>query len=307
MVAEILEWLEVGPGKVFVDGTLGGGGHAEAMLDASAPDGRVIGIDRDPEALAEASARLARFGERFTSEKANYSEAPEVLARLGLDRVDGMLVDAGVSSHQLDDPARGFSFREEGPLDMRMGDDGPTLGEYLDAVDHEELGAVVARYGEIKGAYRIARAIVEARRAGELETTAQLEGVVKGAAARMGRRSKLNPATLVFQALRIALNDELTHLERAVARVPKVVRPGGLVGFISFHSLEDRIVKRGLKALATDCICPPGLPLCACGAQAKVEILTRKPISPSAREIELNPRARSARLRVARVLETDDA
>ncbi len=198
MVDEVLEWLEVSPGGLYLDGTLGGGGHSEALLDACGPDGVVVGLDRDPDAIAEASARLARFGERFVPVRANYSEAESVLERLGLGRVDGWLIDAGVSSHQLDDSSRGFSFREGGPLDMRMGPDGVTLGEWLDEASERDVAYALRVYGEVKGANRIARAILAARAEGKLDTTAALRDVVADAAPR-DRARKIHPATLAFQ------------------------------------------------------------------------------------------------------------
>ena len=301
MVDEVLEWLDVVPGGVYLDGTLGGGGHSEALLDACGPDGVVVGLDRDPEAIAEASARLARFGDRFTPVRANYSEAERVLEDLGIARVDGWLIDAGVSSHQLDDVTRGFSFRDGGPLDMRMGPDGPTLGEWLDDAEERDVSHALRVYGEVKGANRIARAILAARRAGKLDTTAALRDVVEGAAPR-DRARKIHPATLAFQGLRIALNDEITHLESAVESVPRVVRAGGRAVFMSFHSLEDRVVKRGFRAHTVDVAHPPGMPVRAEQQVIPARVLTRKPIAPSADEIARNPRSRSARIRALEVL-----
>ena len=198
MVDEVLEWLQVAPGGVYLDGTLGGGGHTEAILDACAPDGVVVSLDRDPEAIEVASARLARFGERFKPVRANYSEAREVLDQLGIERVDGWLIDAGVSSHQLDDPSRGFSFRAGGPLDMRMGPDTESLAEWLEDATERDVARALKDYGEVKGARRIARAILEAFNSGKLDSTADLRDVVEAAAPRERRRT-IHPATLAFQ------------------------------------------------------------------------------------------------------------
>jgi 16S rRNA (cytosine1402-N4)-methyltransferase len=304
LVREVLDALRVGPGGVWLDGTLGGGGHTQAILEASAPNGRVYSIDRDPEAIAVATERLASYGDRWTALRGNYADARGLLDAAGVGRVDGWLVDAGVSSHQLDAPERGFSFREPGPLDMRMGEEGLTAAQWLAEQSADELGRVIADYGEMKGSFRVARAIVAARDAGELATTADLARVVESAAPR-GRDTNIHPATRVFQAIRIAVNDELAGLERAVEQIPEVVRPGGRAVFISFHSLEDRIVKNGFRALASDCECPPGLPTCACDAVAQIEVVGRKPITAQPDELEENPRARSARLRAATVLEVD--
>lgn len=304
LVGEVLEWLRPRADGVYLDGTLGGGGHTRALLDACAPTGRVLGIDRDPEAIERASARMADLEPgRFTPIFGNYGDAARLLAALDIGRVDGWLVDAGVSSHQLDDPQRGFSFREDGPLDMRMGHDVPTLAEWLDGIEHPALSRVLGQWGELPNPTRVATAILNAQAAGKLHTTGQLRDAILSASPNMHRTSHINPATLAFQALRIAVNGELEHLERAVASIPQVVRAGGRAAFISFHSLEDRIVKQGVRALEDPCTCPSGLPICACGAYAKVRVLTSRPIAPSAEEIAANPRARSAKLRVVEVLD----
>lgn len=302
MVAEVLEYLQVGPGKTYIDGTLGGGGHSHAILDASAPDGRVIAIDRDPGAIEFARERLAQFGERIEFRKGNYAEA----RRLGGDDVpvDGFLVDAGVSSQQFDDPERGFSFRKPGPLDMRMGDDAPTLAEYLDTVEQDELTRVLRKWGEVRKAHRVARDILKGWNAGEVETTTDLADLVERSVPRgagSGRRTKIHPATLVFQALRIAINRELEALETAVESIPDVVKSGGRAVFISFHSLEDRIVKQGFRELSTDDT-PPGVPIRESEKTTRAKLVTSKPITASEEEIEHNPRARSAKLRVIEVL-----
>lgn len=299
LVREILDYIDPTPGKLIVDATLGGGGHSCAMLDAGAS---VIGFDRDPDAIETASARLAEFGDAFTPILSNYSRIREQLDARGIGRVDAMLLDAGVSSHQLDEGSRGFSIRFDGPLDMRMGPDTLSLADYLDEVEPAQLRKVLREYGEVKSAHRLANLIVEARRAGKLESTSDLKDLINNNT-RSQRKTGAGVATLVFQALRIEVNDELTHLRRAVEASVEVVKPGGVIAFIAFHSLEDRIVKHVLRALVNRCVCPPGLPVCACGRGPLVELLHRKPIRPKDDEVEFNFRARSAVLRVARVIE----
>jgi 16S rRNA (cytosine1402-N4)-methyltransferase len=292
---EAVELLAPAPGKVFLDGTLGGGGHAEALLDAGA---RVIGLDQDPVAVEAARARLAARGECFVAEHANFRDARGVLDRLGVGEVDGALVDLGVSSPQLDDPGRGFSFRAGGPLDMRMD---TTRGEPLSALlslwDEKSLARILDTLGEERFARRIARAILRAFREGEIRDTAQLAAVVARSIPRKAWPKDLHPATRTFQALRIAVNDELGALSDFVGDLPRIVARGGRAAAISFHSLEDRIVKEGFRKLATGCICPPRLPVCACGRTAQWKVLTRKAVQTSEVEQRENPRSRSARLR----------
>lgn len=307
MVGEVLDWLAVEPGKRFVDGTAGGGGHTEAILEASAPDGGVLAIDRDPEAVQQVRGRLEEYGDRLIVRQANYGDADRVLDQVGWQPVDGWLVDAGVSSHQLDEAERGFSLRRDGPLDMRMGPDARKVADFLDEVGVDELAKVLRDYGEVKRSRRLARAIVDARRSGDLETTRELAKVVEEhSGKRRSGRSSIHPATLVFQALRIAVNRELEHLEAAVEMVPQVVRGGGRAVFISFHSLEDRIVKHGFRFLADPCVCPPDFPRCGCGATPFGEVLTSRPVRPAEEECEVNARARSAKLRAFRVAGGDD-
>jgi 16S rRNA (cytosine1402-N4)-methyltransferase len=298
LVHEVLEYLDVQPGGLYVDGTLGGGGHTQAILDACAPDGRVVAFDRDPNAIATATQRLSAYADRLTIVHANYATA-----HAHVSQADGWLVDAGVSSHQLDDAERGFSFQRPGPLDMRMGD-GPTLADYLADVEEEELARVLREYGEVKGAGRLARAILFDFQQGRFKDTRDLGDMIErvlGRGAGSGRHTRIHPATLVFQALRIAVNDELTGLETAVLSIPQVVKKGGRAVFISFHSLEDRIVKNGFRTLAGAVDdAPRGLPVER--PQPKVEILTRKPVVASEEELSFNPRARSAKLRAVRVL-----
>jgi 16S rRNA (cytosine1402-N4)-methyltransferase len=293
---EAVRFLSPRAGGVYCDGTVGGGGHAQRILEASAPDGRLVGIDRDPEALAAARARLERFGERVTLVHGAFGDARAILTRLGLGVVDGFLLDLGVSSPQLDRAERGFSFSREGPLDMRMD---PTSGEtaraWLQRVSVDELADVLRRYGEERYAGRVARAI---KSAGDLETTTELAALI--ARAVPTRERNKDPATRSFQALRIAVNDELGELERFLADFPSLLAPGGRVVVIAFHSLEDGQVKNRFRDLARD----PGLPADVAAqlgvrATAVLRLLTRKPLRPTASEVATNPRARSACLRAA--------
>ena len=290
LAREAVDLLAAGPGKVILDGTLGGGGHAELMLERGA---RVVGLDQDPAALRAASARLA--GRDLVTAHGNFRDARAVLDRLGLPEVDGALVDLGVSSPQLDDPSRGFSFRVGGPLDMRMD---PTRGEPLSRRlvewDEKALSRILDSLGEERFARRIARAIREAM---PLRDTKELADVVAAAIPRKAWPAKIHPATRTFQALRIAVNDELGALSEWLRDLPRIVARGGRAAAISFHSLEDRLVKQGFAKLATGCTCPPDLPVCACGRTAQWKVLTKKPVEASEEELQANPRARSARLR----------
>ncbi len=294
LAREIVEALRPAPGKVLLDGTLGGGGHSLLLLEEGA---HVIGIDKDPRALAAAKARLARFGEAFRAVRSDFRDAKNVLDALGLAAVDGALVDLGVSSPQLDQAERGFSFSRPGPLDMRMGDEGEPLQELLRRIDERELVRVLREYGEEPFARPIARAVKRAVDAGEPLDTARLAEVVAGAVPRKAWR-KIHPATRTFQALRIAVNDELGALAQWLEALPSILAPGGRAAAISFHSLEDRMVKEKFRALTQACTCPPDFPVCACGAKAGFAPVTRKPIVAGEREVAANPRARSAKLRV---------
>jgi len=289
---ETIDVLAVRPDAVVVDGTLGYGGHTELLLQAGA---RVIGLDRDPRAIAAAQERLAQYGDRFRAVQANFRDIRQVLDDLGLAHVDGALVDLGVSSPQLDVAERGFSFRLAGPLDMRMGEDAPTLAEYLAGVDERELKRVISWFGEERFAGPVARAIK--RELHRIADTVQLAEVVANAIPRGAWPKGIHPATRTFQALRIAVNDELGALDAWLQALPGVITPGGgRAAAISFHSLEDRAVKQGFTALAHPCRCPPGMPVCTCGA-AEWKLVTRKAIAPSEEEIAANPRSRSAKLR----------
>jgi 16S rRNA (cytosine1402-N4)-methyltransferase len=288
LLDEVVSWLSPQAGGRYCDATVGLGGHARAVLERSAPDGRLIGLDRDPDALAAARETLEPFGDRVTLVHARFSQAREVLDRLGMIPIDGFVVDLGVSSPQLDRPERGFSFRNDGPLDMRMD---PTTGEsaadLLRRIDEVELAQIIRDYGEERHAARVARAIVEARRLGELDTTGKLAAIV--ARAVPGREPGKNPATRTFQALRIAVNEELEELERFLAVAADCLRPGGRLCVIAFHSLEDRIAKRRLRALAGR----DG------GGPAVLRILTKHVVVAGRAEQARNPRARSAHLRAA--------
>jgi len=293
LLEEALEWLAPRPGGRYCDATVGLGGHARAILERSAPDGRLIGLDRDPQALASAGASLAEFGARVTLVHAPFSRALEVLTSVGAVPVDGFLVDLGVSSPQLDRPERGFSFRESGPLDMRMDPtQGETAGELLSRVDEQELATIIRDYGEERYAERIARAIIEARNRGELESTGALGAIVARAMPR--HEWHKNPATRTFQALRIAVNHELEQLERLLDQMADCLRPGGRLCIIAFHSLEDRIVKRRLRALAGKAGAPG-----ATTTPARVRLLNKHVVVAGDAERVRNPRSRSAKLRAA--------
>ncbi|GIW09282.1 MAG: ribosomal RNA small subunit methyltransferase H [Dehalococcoidia bacterium] len=287
--------LAVRPGGRYLDATAGGGGHSVAILEASAPDGRLLALDVDPAAVARVRARLAPFGERARVVHANFTQLAEVAAEQGFLPLDGILFDLGISSLQLADPERGLSFQRDDPLDMRLDPSLPTTAaELVNTLSEEELAKLIFRYGEDPAARRVARAIVRHR---PVRTTGQLAALVVAAVGRL--RGRTHPATRVFQALRIAVNDELGALERGLVAAIGALRPGGRLAVITFHSLEDRIVKQRFREEARGCSCPPGLPACGCGRQPRLRLLTPRPIVPSPAEVAANPRARSAKLRVA--------
>ncbi len=310
LLKEAIRLLAPERGGLFVDGTLGLGGHSEAILEAS-DEVRVIGIDRDREALAYAMNRLARFGSRFTGAHANFQDITRVLHEAKASEVSGVLIDLGVSSLQLDTATRGFSFRHDAPLDMRMNASGDeeTAAALLERLPEEEIARIIYEYGEERRSRRIARWIVEKREAGQpIKTTGALAELVARAYGARGKSEHgVHPATRTFQALRIAVNDELENLAAFIETAIDLLIPGGRFCAISFHSLEDRIVKHTLRRLAGYCECPPRLaPVCACGTRHTVEILTRRPLAPDETEMEENPRARSAKLRACRKLESND-
>lgn len=293
---EIIHRLRPGRGGKYVDATVGAGGHAEGILAASSPSGRLLGLDVDPEALALARENLEDYGPRVTLVRASYTTLEDQVEAIGWQTVDGVLLDLGVSSMQLDRPGRGFAFQVEGPLDMRFDPEGRRrAADLVNELPESELADLIYQYGEERRARRLARAIVAAR---PLETTRELAEVILQAVG--GRRGeRIHPATRTFQALRIAVNDELGALETALPQAVNVLAEGGRLAVIAFHSLEDRIVKRFFRRESRDCICPPRQPICTCDHEASLEVLTRRPIQPDEAEVASNPRARSARLRVA--------
>lgn len=285
------------PGR-YVDATVGAGGHAAGILQASSPEGKLLGLDRDPQALELASQRLSVYGDRVVLRQASYTTLLEQLAAIGWTGVQGVLMDLGVSSMQIDTPERGFSFQSEGPLDMRFDpSQATTAADLVNRLSETELADLIWEFGEERHARRIARAIVQAR---PLQTTTQLADVVLKAV--RGERSKIHPATRTFQALRIAVNEELKGLAETLPQAVKALAPGGRLAVISFHSLEDRIVKQFFRRESRDCICPPDQPVCICGHKASIREITRRPIVANEEEIAANPRARSAKLRVAEKL-----
>jgi 16S rRNA (cytosine1402-N4)-methyltransferase len=300
---EVLEGLNIRPGRGrrarrYIDATVGLGGHARGILEGSTPDGRLLALDADPAALTLAREHLAEFAQRVTWVCGRHSELASLARRHGFDPVDGILMDLGVSSLQLDDPSRGFSFQTEGPLDMRMSDEGLTAEQVVNTWDEQELARIIYEYGEERHSRRIAGAICAHR---PLHTTTELADVVASAVRRAAgrKRERIHPATRTFQALRLVVNDELASLEAALPQAVELLAPEGRLAVIAFHSLEDRIVKQFLRRESRDCLCPPRLPTCVCGHQATVKELTRKPIRPTDQEVARNPRSRSARMRVA--------
>jgi 16S rRNA (cytosine1402-N4)-methyltransferase len=295
--AETAEWMAAGEGKFIIDGTLGGGGHSEMFLKAGA---RVLGVDRDPEALAHARARLAAYGDRFSTWEGNFSQLQEIPAIRAGQRVDGILLDLGVSSRQLDSAARGFSFMREGPLDMRMGPSSPrTAADVVNRLSEADLVRILFEFGEESKARRIASAMVRQREHKPFATTLDLAGFIERT---IGRHGRTHPATKTFQAIRMAVNEELESLAAALAAAPSILKPGGRLLIITFHSLEDRMVKRFFRHRSTEFLDDPGWPEPRPNPDCQFRLLARKAILPSAEETSLNPRARSAKLRVAQLL-----
>ncbi len=300
LLQETVDMLLPGQGKVFVDCTMGGAGHSRYLLKQSAPDGKLIAIDQDGEACAEGRERLAAFGDRVEIVQANFSDLSAILDERGIAGVDGIMLDLGVSSYQLDNKERGFSYMQDALLDMRMDSAaGRTAADILATGTEDELNDIFWLYGEEKWARRIAKFIVAERKNGPIQTTGQLVTVIKQAVPAGARQEDQHPAKRCFQALRIAVNDELGVLERVLPEAVNCLNPGGRLCVISFHSLEDRIVKNTMRELAKGCTCPPQLPICVCGKKPQIKIVSKKPILPSEAEIAENPRARSAKLRVA--------
>jgi len=280
----------------LVDATVGLGGHAEALLERY-PRVHLVAIDRDPRALKLARERLGRFGSRVTFAQGRHESLIDILKQSNLETISGLVADLGVSSMQLDDASRGFSFRLDAPLDMRMGPDSTKAATLVNGLEEHELARILREYGEEPMARRIARAIVEARQSAPIETTGQLAAIVRGV--KKSKPRDIDPATLTFQALRIAANEELVGLDRFIDDAVSVLESGARIAVISFHSLEDRIVKRALRRLKGECTCPPGMPVCGCGAKDVVSVLTGRPVTASEEEVDRNPRSRSAKLRVA--------
>jgi 16S rRNA (cytosine1402-N4)-methyltransferase len=302
LLREVVELLGIRPGMKILDATVGLGGHSRGMLEAAGGEGQVLGLDRDREALSEAGRRLAPYGDRVRLVRTRSSRFPAVLAEAGWEKVDAALLDAGMSSLQLDDPERGFGFLNDGPLDMRMGaeDGGETAEGLVNLASYARLCEIIREYGEDPQAGRIARAIVSAREKEAITTTARLAEVVWQAyPAKWRATARQHPATRTFQALRMAVNEELAELEAFLKAIPDHLAPGGRVAVISFHSLEDRLVKRAFRAEATDCVCPREQVVCVCGHRARFRILTKKPVMAGEEEVRDNSRARSAKLRVA--------
>ncbi len=301
LAEEVITMLAPRPGSLHVDCTIGGGGHTERILEAASPDGRVLGLDADPAAIARVGERLARFGDRLVLRQVNFRSLGEVAPAAGFGAVDGILLDLGLSSFQLADAGRGFGFRAGGPLDMRFD---PSRGEAASALlrrlDEAALVDLFRRYGEEPHARRIARAIVEARRDAPIATAEELAGLVERVVPRRpGPRGRLHPATRVFQAVRIAVNDELEALQAALEASLELLRPGGRLVVLAYHSLEDRLVKRFVAAERRGCTCPPSFPVCVCGRVPRLRPIGSQPLVPTEAEVAANPRARSARLRTA--------
>ena len=298
LLEECIDGLHIKPEGIYVDGTLGGAGHS-SRIAAKLTTGRLIGIDRDPVALKAAGERLESFQDRVTLVHSNFCELDTALDSLGISGVDGILLDLGVSSPQLDDGQRGFSYMADAPLDMRMnGGDALDAREIVNHWSYDELKRILYDYGEERYAPRIAAAICKRREEKPIETTLELVEIIRGAMPAAALREKQHPAKRSFQAIRIAVNDELGSVERVMKRAIPRLNPGGRLAVITFHSLEDRIVKNAMAEAAKGCTCPPEFPVCVCGKKPQVKIITRKPIVSGEEELERNPRARSAKLRI---------
>ena len=302
LLEECIEGLNIKPDGIYVDGTLGGAGHSSRIAEKLIT-GRLIGIDRDPVALTAAGERLAPYGDRVTLVHSNFCELDTALDSLGITGVDGILLDLGVSSPQLDDGQRGFSYMVDAPLDMRMnGQDSLDAKQIVNHWSYEELKRILYDYGEERFAPRIAAAICKRREEKEIETTLELVDIIRGAMPASALREKQHPAKRSFQAIRIAVNDELGSVERVMQKAIPRLNPGGRLAVITFHSLEDRIVKQAMAEAAKGCTCPPEFPVCVCGKKPRVKLITRKPIVSGEEELERNPRARSAKLRICEKL-----
>lgn len=295
LLRETIQGLAVKPDGVYVDGTAGGGGHSEAIARELAA-GKLISIDQDPDAVETVTQRLAAYG-CVTVCRANFSQMAEVVRGLGIGSVDGVLMDIGVSSHQLDTPERGFSYHSDAPLDMRMSQEGPSAKDLVNTLSWQELARIFSQYGEERFSKRIAQNIEAAREQAPIETTFQLAEIVKNAYPAAARRDG-HPARKAFQALRIAVNGELDRLSEGLDAAFSLLKPGGRLAVITFHSLEDRMVKQRMASWCQGCTCPPDFPVCVCGKTPSAKLVNRKPIEASKTELEQNPRSRSAKLRV---------
>lgn len=296
LFTETIDSLAIRPEGTYIDGTAGGGGHSEAILQ-HLKGGRLLSIDQDPDAIAACTARLSSYP-GWMIRQGNFSQMVELAASCGITQVDGVLMDIGVSSHQLDTPERGFSYHTDAPLDMRMSQEGPTAADLVNTLSWQQLADIIRRYGEDKSAARIARAIVEAREKEPIRTTLQLADIIRNAVPAAVRRAEGHPARKTFQALRIAVNGELDRLSEGLEAAFSLLSPGGRLAVITFHSLEDRIVKQKMNEWCTGCTCPPDFPVCVCGKKPRAELVYKKGLAPTEKEIQENPRARSARLRV---------
>lgn len=293
---ETIDSLDIRPEGLYIDGTMGGGGHSEAILQRLTT-GRLLSIDQDPDAMKAAGERLGKYSQSLRVQ-GNFAQMGEIARENGIPAVDGVLLDIGVSSYQLDTPERGFSYHHDAPLDMRMSQQGPSARELVNNLGEQELSAIIFQYGEDRSARRIAQGIVRAREQAPIETTAQLVEIVKASVPAAVRRAEGHPARRTFQALRIAVNGELDRLQEGLTAAFELLKPGGRLAVITFHSLEDRIVKQQMQQWCQGCICPKDFPVCVCGRKPQGKLLYRKGLAPSEKEIAENPRARSARLRV---------
>ena len=299
---ETIDGLNIRPDGQYIDGTLGGGGHSEAILQRLTA-GTLLSIDQDPDAIKAAGERLKSYpNSRIV--RGNFSQMDELARQQGIEAVDGILLDIGVSSYQLDTPERGFSYHNDAPLDMRMSREGATAADLVNTLSQQEIAEIIFRYGEDKNANRIASGICRARESSPIETTGQLAEIIKASVPAAVRREQGHPARKTFQALRIAVNGELDRLQEGLLAGFSILKPGGRLAVITFHSLEDRIVKQQMNDWCQGCICPKDFPVCVCGRKPQGKLLYKRGLTPSPQELEENPRARSARLRVLEKLET---
>ena len=299
LLKETIDGLNIRPDGIYVDGTLGGGGHSLEIAKRLNEGGHLYGIDRDSDAIEAASERLSDYKDRFTAMHGNFYNAAEMLKAAGVEKIDGFILDLGVSSHQLDEADRGFSYMQDAPLDMRMDRSSPyTAWNVVNEKSEKELNDIIFKYGEEKWAKRIAQFIVAEREKKPIDTTYELVEVIKKAVPKGARRDGPHPAKRTFQAIRIEVNGELAILDKTVDDMTQMLNPGGRMCIITFHSLEDRIIKNAMKRRENPCTCPPEFPVCVCGKVPDGKVITRKPVLPSEEELEVNPRSRSAKLRI---------